>query len=251
VESATFAVFAGEQGALFKQNNYFDGVNHRFMTGGITAYQFDFGGAISFIVGAIAVRSSTNTPSANAIITWTAWSNIAGSSATAINNTGNAAGTSVLASTVSGDGTPAVSLNNDGTLVLGNGTHPGSVSLDNAKITSDGSGNLTVQNLVGKGAFAFGEATAVQTLTNNATVTVSSSACGNQVTCGGNVTGIKMPVGIVAGQVCVLFNHATNTITFADHSTSNVVNGTGVVIGGFRAQILIWNPSDANQWYAV
>ncbi|SRR6266700_797496 len=250
-ESATFAVVAGEQGALFKQNNYFDGSNHRYMTGGATAYQFDFGGAVSFITGAVAVRSSTNSSVANAIITWTAWSNIAGSAATSINNTGNAAGTSILASTVSGDGTPAVNLNNDGTLTIGNGTHPGSVSFDNAKITSDGSGNLTVQNLVGKGAFAYGEATAVQTLTNNATVTVSSVAACNQVTAAGTITGLKMPVGTVAGQVCVLFNHSTNSLTFADHSTSNVINGTGTTIGGFRAQILIWNPSDSNQWYAV
>jgi hypothetical protein len=77
VESATFLVMAGEQGALFKQNNYYDGSNHRFMVGGANAFQFDFGGAVSGITGAIAVRSSTNAvPVAQAIITWSAWSNI-------------------------------------------------------------------------------------------------------------------------------------------------------------------------------
>jgi hypothetical protein len=60
-----------------------------------------------------------------------------------------------------------------------------------------------------------------------------------------------MPVGTQAGQVCVFFNRSTFSMTFADHSTSNVINGTGTVMGGFRAQILIWNPSDSNQWYAV
>ncbi len=77
VESATFLVMAGEQGALFKQNNYYDGSNHRFMASGANAFQFDFGGAVSGITGAIAVRSSTNvTPVAGAIITWSVWSNI-------------------------------------------------------------------------------------------------------------------------------------------------------------------------------
>jgi hypothetical protein len=253
-ESTTFAVFAGEQGALFKQNNYFDGTNHRFMAGGITAYQFDFGGAISFIVGAIAVRSSTNTPAANAVITWTAWSNIAGSSATSINNTGNTAGTAILQATVSGDGTPAVKITNDGTLTIGNGTHNGSVSVDNGSVTTDGAGNLTSTSLttgsiLGSGILAFGEATSIQTVTNNSTLTLSGSKTGNQITMTGNVTGINMPVGTTAGQLAIFFNHSSFSLTFADHSTSNVINGTGVTIGAFAAKILVWNPSDSNQWF--
>lgn len=248
-ESATFAVFAGEQGALFKVNNYYDGTNHRFMSAGLTAYQFDFGGNVSLITGGVAVRSSTNPSVAQAVVQWTAWTNIAGSSATSIVNDGNAAGNAILESTVQGDGTSAVKLTNDGTLTIGNGTHNGTVSLDNGKIKTDGNGNLTVQNVVGQGAFSFGEATAIQTLSSNGTVTVSSVAVGNQVTTTTTVTGIKMPMGTQAGQVCVLFNHGANTITFADHSVSNVVNGTGVTIQPFRAQIFIWNPSDNNQWY--
>jgi len=74
-ESATFAVMGGLQGALFKQNNYFDGSNHRFMSAA-TAYQFDFGGSVSGIAGAVAVRNSTNTPVAASVITWSSWINL-------------------------------------------------------------------------------------------------------------------------------------------------------------------------------
>jgi|SRR5882724_838707 len=175
-ESATFAVVAGEQGALFKQNNYFDGSNHRYMVGGANAFQFDFGGAVSGITGAIAVRSSTNSSVANAIIAWSAWANI---------------------------------------------------------------------------GFQVNLGSAVQTVTNNATLTVSASNTGNQLTAAGNVSGLIMPMGSFAGQTVIFFNQSTFTMTFAVHSTSNVINGTQVVIGGFKTQILIWNPFDGNQWYPV
>jgi len=176
VESSTFLVMAGEQGALFKQNNYYDGSNHRFMTAA-PAYQFDFGGAVSFIVGAIGVRSSTNvTPLAGAIITWTPWANIA--------------------------------------------------------------------QLIGL-------AVGVQTVTNGATLTVSPTNAGNQITAAGTVTGIKMPMGSFSGQQVIFFNQSTYSMTFADHSTSNVINGTQVSISPFKTQILIWNPLDGNQWFPV
>lgn len=175
-ESATFAVMAGEQGALFKQNNFFDGTNHRFMTAA-PAYQFDLGGAVSFFVGAIAVRSSTNaTPVANAVITWTPWANIA------------------------------------------------------------------LQVAIGA---------AVQTVTTGSTLNVSATNTGNQITSTGTVTGIKMPMGTFSGQTVIFFNQGTFSMTFADHSTSNVINGTSVSIAPFKTQILIWNPLDGNQWFPV
>jgi hypothetical protein len=63
---------------------------------------------------------------------------------TSIVNDGNAANTQVLESTVLGDGASAVKLTNDGILTIGSAVHPGSVSFDHGKITSDGSGDLTM-----------------------------------------------------------------------------------------------------------
>jgi hypothetical protein len=176
VESATFLVMAGEQGALFKQNNFFDGSNHRFMTAA-PAYQFDFGGAISFIIGAIAVRISTNaSPAANQIITWTPWQNV----------------------------------------------------------------TQTVDIAAG-----------VQTVTNGTTLTVNATNQGNQLTATAGATGLIMPFGSFAGQTVIFFNQSAFGLTFAVHGTSNVINGTGVTIQPFKAQILIWNPADGNQWFPV
>jgi len=176
-ESATFAVVAGEQGALFKQNNYYDGSNHRFMSAAI-AYQFDFGGAVSGILGLLSVRVSTNaSPAANQIITWAAWTSVS-----------HALG--VVSSSV-------------------------------------------------------------QTVVNGSTLTVSATNGVNQLTATNNVSGLIMPMGSFSGQTAVFTNQSTFSLTFAVHSTSNVINGTSVSIGPFKAQILIWNPQDGNQWYPV
>lgn len=67
-----------------------------------------------------------------------------GTSSTSIQNDGNAANTTVVESTVSGDGSSAVKLTNDGKLSLGNVTHPGSFSTDNGLIYSDGTGVLAI-----------------------------------------------------------------------------------------------------------
>lgn len=176
VESSTFLVMAGEQGALFKQNNFFDGANHRFMTAA-PAYQFDFGGAVSFIIGAIAVRISTNaSPAANQIITWTPWQNV----------------------------------------------------------------TQTVDIAAG-----------VQTVTNGSTLTVNSTNQGNQLAATAGASGLIMPMGSFAGQTVIFFNQSAFGLTFAVHGTSNVINGTGVTIQPFKAQIMIWNPADGNQWFPV
>src|ERR1051326_6459763 len=66
--------------------------------------------------------------------------NVSGASSLA--NDGNTAGTQFIEATPVGDASSAVSVKNDGTFVLGNPTHHGSISIDNAKIFSDGNGNL-------------------------------------------------------------------------------------------------------------
>lgn len=66
-----------------------------------------------------------------------------GGTSSAIQNDANAAGTSIVEATVAGDGTSAVSWTNDAQFKNGDAAHPGTVSLDNAQITTDGSGNIT------------------------------------------------------------------------------------------------------------
>lgn len=60
-----------------------------------------------------------------------------------LQNDGNISGTQFIEATVGGDSSSAVNVTNDGTWILGNATHFGSISSDNGTIVSDGSGNLT------------------------------------------------------------------------------------------------------------
>jgi hypothetical protein len=72
---------------------------------------------------------------------------------TSLVNDTNTAGTQIIEATVSGQGSSAVSVTNDGIWVLGNMTSPGQLSLDNATITSDGAGNMVMNNLTTTGNF--------------------------------------------------------------------------------------------------
>lgn len=69
------------------------------------------------------------------------------STATNLINDGNSNRTQIIEATVAGDTVSAVQLFNNGVFILGNTNHHGSISLDNATIVSDGSGNLTVSRL--------------------------------------------------------------------------------------------------------
>jgi hypothetical protein len=90
-------------------------------------------------------------------------------SATSIVNDGNNSGTQIVESTVLGDTTSAVKLTNTGNFTLGNASHPGSLSLDNAKVTTDGSGNATFGSLTVSNA---------ATLSNNVQLTYGT---GNKI----------------------------------------------------------------------
>lgn len=68
--------------------------------------------------------------------------------ATSVSNLNNPSGTPLVTSLVSGDTQTAVSLTNDGILVLGNSNHHGSISSDNGAVATDGNGNLTVSSTI-------------------------------------------------------------------------------------------------------
>lgn len=103
--------------------------------------------------GTVSMSRMTATP--NAV-------NTVGGTSSAIQNDANTAGTSIVEATVSGDSASAVSWTNNAILVNGDAAHPGTVSLDNAKITTDGSGNITSISFSG----VWRSATAGQGLSN-------------------------------------------------------------------------------------
>lgn len=67
-------------------------------------------------------------------------------SATSIVNTGNAAGTNIVAAQVSGDGNNAVVLTNDAHLTLGDGLHPGLLNVDTASCGVVNAGTVNCAN---------------------------------------------------------------------------------------------------------
>ena len=68
-----------------------------------------------------------------------------GGTATSIQNDGNAASTSLVEATPTTDPTSAVSWTVGAVFKNGNQQHPGTFSIDNGRITTDGSGNITIQ----------------------------------------------------------------------------------------------------------
>ncbi len=68
-------------------------------------------------------------------------------SATSVVNDNNIATTPVIETIVLGDGSSCVKLSNSGVFSIGNATHPGSVSFDNATIISDGAGAVSLKKL--------------------------------------------------------------------------------------------------------
>lgn len=91
------------------------------------------------------------------------------STATNIINDGTTAGATVLEATVGAESVSSVKLTNDAKFTLGSVNHTGSMSLDNGKFTTDGSGNLSMQNLTTTGAVTCG---------NNVTLTYGT---GNKI----------------------------------------------------------------------
>ena len=172
------------------------------------------------------------------------------STATALVNDGNAAPQTIVEATVSGDAQSAVKLTNNGVLTLGSAANHGSVSFDNAGITSDGSGNISkVGNVISSGFLSMGTGAGQQTLSNNSTITIASAI--NIVLMTATTTGLIMPMGTYPGQIVSIANRTSFTGTFAVHTTSNVINGQGVTIPAFGILMLLWIPSDNNQWFPV
>ena len=150
-------------------------------------------------------------------------------SATSIANDGNVAGTPIVEATVAGDVSSAVTWTNDGQLINGNAIHPGSVSLDNAKISSDGAGNLTANGLTaGNFLVADNTCTVLNGLffPNGA---IRQIVAGNIGSSGAHL--INLPWNDIVYRVCITPNNAASGVYFV--SAKNATNVTiNVPVGG-------------------
>ena len=66
----------------------------------------------------------------------------------------------------------------------------------------------------------------------------------------GNVTGIIVAVGTVAGQVLTVINESAFTVTFAASGTSHVADGTSDVIAALTARKFAWD-ANTSLWYRL
>ncbi len=119
----------------------------------------------------------------------------------------------------------------------------GSLSFDDGKIKSDGSGNLTLGGIAAQGKAA------TQAVATGGTITLTSGAGMYPLTAAAAATGMIMTKGTLDGQQCTLVNEgATNTITFAAAGTSNVALGVGAALAAYVKMVLIWD-NVTQLWY--
>lgn len=156
-----------------------------------------------------------------------------------LQNDGNAFATQIIEATPLGDTTSAVSLTNDGTLILGNNIHHGMLSSDNAQFKTDGSGNVTAHNVVANGALTVaGNATiASSNLSIPKIVIFTGTSTANPVTVNHNFGGTPAWIGIVGsnspGGVFRQTRNITATTVDVYTSSSGIPSGTfiGIAIG--------------------
>lgn len=97
------------------------------------------------------------------------------------------------------------------------------------------------------GTISFLQSTSAAAIANGNTVTTAGVGVA-RVNPAGNVTGIILGVGTLAGQKVTVINESAFSVTFAASGTSNVADGTGSVIATLTAATFTWN-GGTNLWY--
>jgi hypothetical protein len=154
--------------------------------------------------------------------------------ATNIVNDGNTAGTNIIEATIVGDSKSAITLTNDGKLTIGNSSRAGSISLDNASLTSDGSGNVTATSVstgnTQTGVTVTGTYGSGNTLNGNQML---ASQVGTWTSTGGPETIThnfgstpKVIYITVRGGVSFLTNKEVTSITSTSFTVSNTASGS-------------------------
>jgi hypothetical protein len=152
---------------------------------------------------------------------------------TNIINDGSVTPTQFIEASITGLPASTVSISNNGTMVLGNSTFPGSISSDNAQFHTDGSGNVTCKNLTASGTMSVtgnlsigslnlthlifstftvpGTATSPATVSHGLGTTPRIILCQANITGSSNTTGYKV-TGITSTQ-CTITGVGGGTIT--------------------------------------
>jgi hypothetical protein len=102
-------------------------------------------------------------------------------------------------------------------------------------------------NTMHAGMISTGQSASAPALATSGTITTASIGEA-RVAPTGNVTGIIMQAGTVAGQECVVTNESAFTVTFAAVGTSNVADGVSAVIAANRCMFFKWD-SSVSKWY--
>jgi hypothetical protein len=96
------------------------------------------------------------------------------------------------------------------------------------------------------GTVALQQSSSAVAITNGATVSTSVGV--SRVNPAGNVTGIIMAAGTLAGQQCWVVNESAFTVTMAASGSSNVADGTSDVIAALTARLYVYD-TGTNLWY--
>src|SRR6185312_6741920 len=105
----------------------------------------------------------------------------------------------------------------------------------------------TADDVLIPGGMVWSQAASPIVLASSGTLTYTGAA---QVTVAptGNVTGIILAAGTVAGQVLTVINESAFTVTFAASGTSHVADGTSDVIAATTARKFVWD-GNTSLWY--
>lgn len=113
------------------------------------------------------------------------------------------------------------------------------------RMYSDAYSTATLQ--LSGGTVCLGQSATAPALATSGTITTAGVGEA-RVAPTGNVTGVILQAGTVAGQQCEVVNESAFTVTFAIVGTSNVADGTSAVIAANRKMSFTWD-SATSKWY--
>jgi hypothetical protein len=135
-------------------------------------------------------------------------------------------------------------------------TDGGSIVSDRAAFSTDGAGNLTTtsvttsnvnaaQDPVTSGTLQLVVSSGIQTLVNGANIAAINNTTVLRTTAAANVTALSMPVPISGnGQLSLIINTSTHSMTFDIANNSGMADGTSAVIQTNRMVLSVWNNTE-------
>ena len=107
--------------------------------------------------------------------------------------------------------------------------------------------DMSTGNISASGQLADGQSASAPALATSGTINTANVGTA-RVAPTGNVTGVILQAGTVAGQIVTVVNESAFTVSFASVGTSNVADGTSAVVSANRAMFLKWD-SSTSKWY--